>query len=364
MNMMKSGLTIVLVLFLSTISLAQKSVTLRGKVVELTGDKTIGVPGVVVSVSGESYDVTGQDGSFKLFAPDGLGQITITIKGSASTMLSPYEGKVSIPPLYEPIEIRLCSEKNQKLLEKVALLNSKIKNLQKTQKLNARQVEQLHHTMLDTIAYYQTQIEKAAVQLDLAKTANLELLEQISRLEKKNSELEDQLFLALGEKYTAQQKYFELISTGLNNYISRLKDLHQILPYDAVACLTNTPQACNRFYGAIEKYNQARNVINENKDQYLQATKHYWAGEYVANELEAINQYILNTIHQPYLFEKMNTTIINPIKERSQGNTSLKVAKKEIAAASKSLAGDLDPLIKQLDHKKNKLYNYLTNSIQ
>ena len=39
-------------------------------------------------------------------------------------------------------------------------------------------------------------------------------------------------------------------------------------------------------------------------------------------------------------------------------------AKKEIAAASKSLAGELDPLIKQLDHKKNKLYNYLTNSIQ
>lgn len=351
-------------LILSTLGFAQKSVTLRGKVVELTGDKTVGVQGVVVSVSGESYDVTGPDGSFKLFAPGGLEQITITIKGSASTMLTPYEGKVSIPPLYEPIEIRLCSEKNQKLLEKVALLNSKVKNLQKTQKLNARQVELLHRTMMDTIAYYQTEVEKTTIQLDLAKTANLELLEKIARLEKTNAELEDKLFLALGEKYTAQQKYFELISTGLNNYISRLKDLHHILPYDAVACLTNTPQACNRFYAAIEKYNQARNVIHENKDQYLQATEHYWSGDFVAAELGDVNNFILNTLHQPYLFEKMNNTIINPIKDRSQGNTNLKAAKKEISASSKALAADLDPLIKQLDQKKNKLYNHLTNSIQ
>jgi hypothetical protein len=363
-NTMKSGLIFMLGLIFSAPGFAQKSVTLRGKVVELTGDKTVGVPGVVVSVSGESYDVTGQDGSFKLFAPGGLGQITITIKGSASTMLTPYEGKVNIPPLDEPILIKLCSEKNQKLLEKVALLNSKVKSLQKTQKLNARQVELLHRTMMDTIAYYQTEVEKATVQLDLAKTANLELLEKIAQLEKTNAELEDKLFLALGEKYTAQQKYFELISTGLNNYISRLKDLHQILPYDAVACLTNTPQACNRFYAAIEKYNQARNVINENKDQYLQAAEHYWSGDFVAAELGEVNHFILNTLHQPYLFEKMNATIINPIKERSQGNTNLKVAKKEISAASKALAADLDPLIKQLDQKKNKLYHYLTNSIQ
>lgn len=364
MNNMKSGLIFAVALIFSTQIFAQKSVTLRGKVVELTGDKTVGVPGVVVSVSGESYDVTGQDGSFKLFAPDGLGQVTITIKGSASTMLSPYEGKVNLPPLYEPIEIKLSSVKNQKLLEKVAALNLKIKSLQKTQKLNARQVELLHHTMLDTIAYYQTQIEKTTVQLDLAKTANLELIEQIARLEKKNADLEDKLFLALGEKYTAQHKYFELISTGINNYISRLKDLHHILPYDAVACMSNTPQACNRFYASIEKYNQARNVIHENKDQYLQASQHYWSQEEVATGLEDINNFILNSIHQPYLFEKMNTAIINPIKERSQGNTSLKVAKKEVATASKSLAAELEPLIKQLDQKKTKLYNYLTNSIQ
>lgn len=361
---MKSGIILSLALIFCSPIFAQKSVTLRGKVVELTGDKTIGVPGVVVSVSGESYDVTGQDGSFKLFVPSGQGQVTITIKGSNSKMLSPYEGKVNMPPLYEPIPIRLCNEKNQKLLEKVEALNVKVKSLQKTQKLNARQIEQIHQTMLDTISYYQTVVEKTSIQLDLAKTANLDLLEKIAQLEKTNADLENKLFLALGEKYTAQQKYFELITTSLNNYISRLKDLHNILPYDAVACMGNTPQACNRFYAAIEKYNQARNNINDNKDQYVQATQHHWSNQLVANELEEVNNYILNILHQPLLFEKMNTTIINPIKDRSQGNTSLKVAKKEISTASKALAAELEPMIKTLDQKKNKLYNYLTNSIQ
>ena len=60
-------------LFLAHLSLfGQNLVTLKGKVVEIKGNKTVGVPGVTVSVSGESYDITGQDGSFKLIAPNGL----------------------------------------------------------------------------------------------------------------------------------------------------------------------------------------------------------------------------------------------------------------------------------------------------
>ncbi len=42
---------------------AQSPMTLKGKVVELLQDKTKPVAGVVVSVSGESYDVTSEDGS-------------------------------------------------------------------------------------------------------------------------------------------------------------------------------------------------------------------------------------------------------------------------------------------------------------
>ena len=41
---------------------------LEAKVVELKENKPVGVPGVVVSVSGESYDITAPDGSFKLTA--------------------------------------------------------------------------------------------------------------------------------------------------------------------------------------------------------------------------------------------------------------------------------------------------------
>lgn len=357
-------LTLLLYLLIAGPLFAQQSVTLRGKVVEITPEGTVGVPGVVVSVSGESYDVTAQDGSFKLFAPGGLDQITITIKGSSSMMISPYEGKVSIPPLYEPIEIRLCQEKNEQLLQKVNNLNARIRSLQKTQKLTSRQLEQMYHTMLDTITFYQALVEKTNLQLVKADAANQELKNKIAELEKSNALLEEKLFLALGEKFTAQQKHFESISTGLNNYISRLKDLHHILPTDAEACLSNAPGACNRFYGYIEKYNQARNDIHEHQDEDVRAAANYWSDPSVAAGLKEVYRFVLDTIHEPYIFDKMNTTVIQPIKQRSQGNTSLKAAKKQVAEAGNTLATDLEPLIRALDDKKSGLLNLLTNSIQ
>ncbi len=357
-------LTVLLYLLIAGPLLAQQSVTLRGKVVEITSEGSIGVAGVVVSVSGESYDVTAQDGSFKLFAPGGLEQITITIKGSSSMMISPYEGKVSIPPLYEPIEIRLCQEKNEQLLQKVNNLNARIRSLQKTQKLTSRQLEQMYHTMLDTITFYQALVEKTNLQLVKADAANQELKNKIAELEKSNALLEEKLFMALGEKFAAQQKHFESISTGLNNYISRLKDLHHILPTDAEACLANTPGACNRFYGYIEKYNQARNYIHEHQDEDIRAAGNYWSDPSVAAGLKEVYRFVLDTIHEPYIFGKMNTTVIQPIKQRSQGNTSLKAAKKQVAEAGNTLATDLEPLIRALDDKKSGLLNLLTNSIQ
>jgi DNA repair exonuclease SbcCD ATPase subunit len=362
---MKPRLLIVFLFFFMSGSFwAQQSVTLRGKVVEITPEGTVGVPGVVVSVSGESYDVTAQDGSFKLFAPGGLDQITITIKGSSSMMISPYEGKVSIPPLYEPIEIKLCQEKNEQLINKINQLNARIRSLQKTQKLTHRQMEQMHQTMLDTITFYQARLDLANRQLEKAEVANQELKNKITELEKSNALLEEKLFLALGEKFATQQKHFESISAGLNNFISRLKDLHHILPTDAEACLSNAPGACNRFYGYIEKYNQARNYIHEHQDEDIRAAAHFWSDPRAAAGLKEIYRFILDTIHEPYLFDKMNTTVIQAIKQRSQGNTGLKAAKKQVAEAGNTLAADLEPLIRTLDEKKSILLTLLTNSIQ
>ncbi|HNR06232.1 MAG TPA: hypothetical protein PKM27_02880 [Saprospiraceae bacterium] len=357
-------LTLLLYLWIAGPLFAQQSVTLRGKVVEITPEGTVGVPGVVVSVSGESYDVTAGDGSFKLFAPGGLDQITITIKGSSSMMISPYEGKVSIPPLNEPIEIKLCQEKNEQLINKITQLNTRIRSLQKTQKLTNRQLEQMHRTMLDTITFYQARLDLANRQLEKAETANQELKNKITELEKTNALLEEKLFLALGEKFTAQQKHFESISTGLNDYISRLKDLHHILPTDAEACLANTPGACTRFYGYIEKYNQARNQIHEHLEEDLRAVGHFWSDPSVAAGLKEIYGYVLDTIHEPYLFEKMNKTVIQPIKQRSQGNAGLNKTKKQVSEAGHALAADLEPLIRTLDEKKAFVFNLMTNSIQ
>ena len=161
-------------LFLAHLSLfGQNLVTHKGKVVEIKGNKTVGVPGVTVSVSGESYDITGQDGSFKLIAPNGLDHITIAIKGSTSPMISPFEGKVSLPPQNDPIVIKLCNENNERLTRKVAELNSKIKSLQKTQKLSNQQIELLQQTMMDTIIYYQNILESLTENNEKSNSENI-----------------------------------------------------------------------------------------------------------------------------------------------------------------------------------------------
>ncbi|MEO5583505.1 MAG: hypothetical protein ABIR66_12505 [Saprospiraceae bacterium] len=347
-----------------TSAVAQSPMTLKGKVVELLQDRTKPVPGVVVSVSGESYDVTGQDGSFKLFAPQGLDFVTITIKGTQDNVISPYEGKVSLPPMYQPIEIRLCNENNSKLLAKVHDLNSRIKTLQKNQNLSARQVELLHKTMLDTIEHYQAKVDAIAGKLNATEKENNVLKTRISELEKINRELEEKLFIALGEKYSEQQKHYHSITALLNTYSSRIKDLQLALPGDALACASNTPKACDRFYTTIEKYNQARNAINENKDQQLQEVVHYWPNPEVAMQLQKTYSYILDKIHEPLLFAKMNTVIITPLKDRSQGKSKLKTIKKQIFTGGTSLVNELKPMIVQMDEMKLKLFNLLTNSIQ
>jgi hypothetical protein len=357
-------LSLFTLIFFSSTIYSQNLVTLRGKVVEIKENKSVGVPGVTVSVSGESYDITGQDGSFKLIAPNGLDYVTISIKGSSSPMISPYEGKINLPLQYEPIEIKLCNENNKRLTRKVAELNSKIKSLQKTQKLSNQQTELLQRTMIDTILYYQTQVEFLAEQNEKSNAENSALKEKIRLLEEKNTDLEQKLFLALGERFKNQQVYFEKISTGINNYISRLKDMQLILPTDAVACVSNTTNACPRFYGSIEKYNQARNNINEHKDELINATKIYWSNDEIHTELSSLLDYILNTIHEPMMFNQMNLTILNVIKERSQGNISLSSAKKEIKLATAALSADLKPLIIILDKKKAKLFHDFTNFIQ
>jgi hypothetical protein len=101
-------------------------------------------------------------------------------------MISPFEGKVSLPPQNDPIVIKLCNENNERLTRKVAELNSKIKSLQKTQKLSNQQIELLQQTMVDTIIYYQNMVESLTGSNDKSNSDNTALREKIKQLEEKN----------------------------------------------------------------------------------------------------------------------------------------------------------------------------------
>jgi hypothetical protein len=343
---------------------AQKSMTLEGRVVEIKENKTVGVPGVVVSVSGESYDVTGPDGQFKLYAPEGLSFVTVTIKGSSSTMISPFDGKVNLPPLQKPIEIKLCQEQNKKLLTKIDQLQTKVKSLQQAHRLSAREVESLYRQMADTILRMESQLERSRQELVASNLREKILKERLEELEKMNAELENKLFLALGESSIARQRLSDSITIALNEYSSRLKDLQLILPTDAMACIRNTPGACPRFYGYIEKYNAARNTLNARHTGWIQSAATSWKTSPVSDALQATCDYILRQIHEPILFGRLNKGVLDPIKARSQGQLKSKPAQKTVGTQSVEIASELNPMIEHLDVLKNNLFQLLSHSVQ
>ena len=118
--------------------------------------------------------------------------------------------------------------------DKVISLNAKLKILQKTQKFSSRQLELMHKTMLDTIVHFQYKLENYSIHAEKSEQMQKFLQENIKQLEKTTAELEEKLFIALGNKFAYQQSTFDSISKGINNYISRIKDLshsrREVLP--------------------------------------------------------------------------------------------------------------------------------------
>ncbi|MCB0572481.1 MAG: hypothetical protein KDC66_22085, partial [Phaeodactylibacter sp.] len=149
--------SLLLVFFCCTSSFSQgpRLIAVSGRVLELVEGGQKGVPGVTVSVSGQDYDITGEDGRFLLHLSSDRNEATVVLEGCPYPMVSPYGGKIFIPPSGE-LQIRVCGQQNQRLREQIDGLAQKVKKLESQNKLSDRQLSGMHETLLDTILFYES----------------------------------------------------------------------------------------------------------------------------------------------------------------------------------------------------------------
>ena len=147
-------------LFLCFPLLAQQNaiIELRGRVVEVSNGKSIGIPGIKVSVIGGNYDITVKNGEFKLIVPTGKDYVKILIDNTDKKLLKPYAGFVNLPPSGN-LDIIVCAQENRKLQAKVNDLNAQIQRLENKNELSKKQLVAMHSEMLDTILHYEQIIQ-------------------------------------------------------------------------------------------------------------------------------------------------------------------------------------------------------------
>jgi hypothetical protein len=347
---------------------AQTSATreLRGRVVEVSNGVSKGVPNLTVSLSDKfSYDITDPNGNFKLVFPPDRDYVTVIVENAPNKMIAPPSGLVNVPP-ERNLQIVLCGEQNQRLMQQVNALNGKIKKLEKEKNLSQRQLLEMHRTLLDTIIYFENLIAQHEQQAKDAKESH------DAEIRAKDAEIEslkDSLFVltqrlgkALEEKFLKQKEYFDLISAELLEYADKAKDLRDIgIPPRLTYCF-NRPEAGQELKQTIEAYEKIRNEILRNHGGRVLFVKQFWDNPEPAEKLKEAYRYLLETVHKEGIMP-LDQQVFGQIREyaaRQIGRTS---AEKEAKKRSEQVVPGLTTSILELEKKTRAALDAMSNNL-
>lgn len=331
-------------------SFAQKVNTfeIRGKVLDVSYNKHIGVSSVKVFVKND-YDITDKDGNFKLLVEKGTEKINISIENTNKKMLSPYEGWVNLPPSGN-INIHVCAEENQRLIRKVNELNQSIKKLQIKNSFSSQQVIALQKEMLDTILFFEHKIANLEKKIETQNTDKEKLMKEIVNLSDSIISLSKALLIAKEEQFLRQQEVFKRINSDLKNYLDALENLNLMLDEHRVSAYFNGGKAYTEFNDKLDAYNAARKVILEHHDNEVKAVSHYWENIDLAEQCDKTYQYALREVHERIVFP-MNNTVIDYFKQFSAMETSRNKAINGVKNGVNSAKPQLLPAIEILRTK-------------
>ncbi len=346
-----------LIFFLFQPLIFSQIIELRGKVVKVAEGRAEGVPNISVKIVGESVDVTKPDGSFRLNIPADKEYVTILLENCPHPMIDPYAGRVNLPYPGD-LNIRVCAVENEKLRAKVDALGGRVKQLEKGRQLDKRQLERLHQTMLDTILFYENQVENLSGELEKQNIQLAEKQLKIEELERKVASLEQQLLVALQEKYLQQKEQFDNISSGLNEYLDQLKNLRDMVLPERVSTYFLNPGAREELYKVIENYNAARNRILNEGDNNVVGVANQWSDPALADELEAIYKYLLNDVHTKGIYP-LEFSVNDNLKQFLSKQKGRTAASKDAKDGAEKALPNLAPYITALEEKTQQIIRLL-----
>ncbi len=352
-------------------------VDVRLRVTEKVAHQTQPLPGARLNISnlGNEQVLTNEDGEYLFSYPIRNKvdpEISIALISDEHKILKPLDGKLELDPARNEIDIEVMvinvTKESPAFRQRIRDLEKRISGLKSKNALTRRQLQALNQALVDTILYFEAdreRLESEMSQLSQEVTQLTSLTEQQqSEIEARKKEVEVQkakmellqekvdkltldLELALEQKYLRQNEYFKDISENLTEYVQRLKDLKDLLPY--IKDYFKGPDYVQVYNDNLNSYNDAFSVLNTQHQSYLEGVNRYWENEELEKELENIFTYLLSGLHlrQVYpLVQELNNEIR---KNRPRKAEKLAESHREdLGINTKKLEKDVNRILVQL----------------
>jgi hypothetical protein len=325
--MKATKLTFVCLFYLFSICKLQaqnsKTIEVRGRVIEVVNGKSVGVPNIKVISENINFTVTNPNGDFSFFLPINMQTIELSLEEPPNKSWTSRNRLVSIPPS-KNLEIMLYRAENKRLKATIEQMNQKIKALERKNQLEKQNLAKITDILMDSIKSQEILIQTLEMERNEIKIASdnsskeserriQALEERLSQKDKQMEEIQQQLVIALEEKYLRQQAHLQLVAEPLRRYLDALKNLRDYLVPDKIYAYTSNTQAIQYLTKKVELYNDARNRVNDNQDTYVTGVKQYWQDASLSTDFQETLSYLLNTVHNNMVQNNYNKGIIDPL---------------------------------------------------
>ena len=312
--------SIITCLLFLTISGFSQTITLHGKAVELFGQRPKPIANTIIKFRDIGRSQTDEEGVFSIKIPESIQELLFSIDLKDYMILHPFKGKLNLTLASKAhlLEIIALNEKENKALkEKVSRLQKKLDKVSETHGVDHNKLIFVNKLLIDSIQSlhkntlaYEKQIHLLEAEKKIQTTRLGEKDTQIALLEKRIDSLNNELSLwkekaaqleadlenEKAEKLIRQQEYYKLISTDLNHYLSKLIDLKNWLP--KVPLYAKMEAARNEYDTFVRDYNEIRNKINQNHQEYISMVQKLWDTPFVYKDTEATYTYLLEDVHR------------------------------------------------------------------
>ncbi len=294
-------------------------------------------------------------------------QMVIKIVLPDYEIIRPYQGKVQLDTSSSEVYLDILvmgRDIEEEYREKLTELSNKLRITERKNSISLKRISAMNDSLVIALqedAEQQIELKKSIEKLKeradqeadqkskiVAELENAQL--QMQRLNSSLKNKEDELFIALEEKYLRQQKYQKSISSDLKNYLINVKDVQDILQnLDNYFKPAKYPNYTSTYNRTLQSYNNIFIKINDNHLDYIQGVNRYWENGLLADQVQETFEMLFDQVHHPILKPAIGE-VNNHIRKNKSGKAS-KVGHKAFH--------DLNPLIINLEKAVNRLVDKL-----